>query len=65
MILIPKYRYYGSIGIILLLIAVFPANIYLAQNEEAQIALGASKEIAVWRLPIQGIFLAIAYWIRK
>jgi len=35
MILIPKYRYYGSIGIILLLIAVFPANIYLAQNEEA------------------------------
>lgn len=65
MILIPKYRYYGSIGIILLLIAVFPANIYLAQNEETQIALGASKEIAVWRLPIQGIFLAIAYWIRK
>jgi|TARA_B110000438_G_scaffold67833_2_gene68220 uncharacterized membrane protein len=65
MILIPKYRYYGSIGIILLLIAVFPANIYLAQNEEAQIALGASKNIALWRLPIQGIFIAIAYWIRK
>ena len=65
MILIPKYRYYGSIGIILLLIAVFPANIYLAQNEEAQIALGASKNIALWRLPIQGIFIAVAYWIRK
>ena len=65
MILIPKYRYYGSIGIILLLIAVFPANIYLAQNEEAQIALGASKNIALWRLPIQGILIAIAYWIRK
>ena len=33
MILLPKYRYIGSIGLILLLIAVFPANIYLAQRE--------------------------------
>ena len=33
MILIPKYRYWGSVGLILLLIAVFPANIYLFQSE--------------------------------
>jgi len=65
MILFPKYRYYGSIGLILLLIAVFPANIYLAQNKEAQEAIGASQQIAIWRLPIQGIFIWIAYWIRK
>ena len=65
MILLPKYRYIGSIGLILLLIAVFPANIYLAQSKEAQIAIGASQEIATWRLPIQGVLIYIAYWIRK
>lgn len=65
MILFPKYRYYGSIGLILLLIAIFPANIYLAQSKEAQEAIGASQQIAIWRLPIQGIFIWIAYWIRK
>ena len=65
MILIPKYRYWGSIGLILLLVAVFPANIYLAQNTEAQEAIGATQDIATWRLPVQGIFIWIAYWIRK
>ena len=65
MILIPKYRYWGSIGLILLLIAVFPANIFLYQSKEAQEALGASQEIATWRLPIQVILILVAYWIRK
>ena len=65
MILFPKYRYYGAIGLILLLIAVFPANIYLAQSKEAQEAIGTSQQIAIWRLPIQGILIWIAYWIRK
>ena len=65
LILLPKYRYYGAIGLILLLVAVFPANIYLAQNEVAQEAIGATQEIAIWRLPIQGILIWIAYFIRK
>lgn len=65
LILLPKYRYYGAIGLILLLIAVFPANIYLAQNEIAQEAIGATQEIAIWRLPIQGILIWVAYFIRK
>ena len=65
MILFPKYRYWGSVGLILLLIAVFPANIYLFQSVEAQRAIGATQEIATWRLPVQGIFILVAYWIRK
>ena len=65
MILIPKYRYWGSVGLIFLLIAVFPANIYLFQSVEAQKAIGATQEIATWRLPVQGILIWIAYWIRK
>ena len=65
LILFPKYRYYGAIGLILLLVAVFPANIYLAQSKEAQEAIGATQEIATWRLPIQGVFIWIAYHIRR
>ena len=65
MILFPRYRFYGSIGLILLLLAVFPANIYLAQSKEAQVAIGASQQIATWRLPIQGLLIFVAYWIRK
>ena len=65
LILFPKYRYYGVIGLILLLVAVFPANIYLAQSKEAQEAIGATQEIATWRLPIQGVLIWIAYYIRR
>ena len=65
LILFPKYRYYGAIGLILLLVALFPANIYLAQSKEAQEAIGATQEIATWRLPIQGVFIWIAYHIRR
>ena len=65
MILFPRYRFYGSIGLILLLIAVFPANIYLAQSKVAQLAIGARQQIATWSLPIQGLLIFVAYWIRK
>ena len=65
LILFPKYRYYGAIGLILLLVAVFPANIYLAQSKEAQEAIGATQEIATWRLPIQGVLIWIAYFIKR
>ena len=65
LILFPKYRYYGAIGLILLLVAVFPANIYLAQSKEAQEAIGATQEIATWRLPVQGVLIWIAYFIRR
>ena len=65
LILFPKYRYYGAIGLILLLVGVFPANIYLAQSKEAQEAIGATQEIATWRLPIQGVLIWIAYFIRR
>ena len=65
LILFPKYRYYGAIGLLLLLVAVFPANIYLAQSKEAQEAIGATQQIATWRLPIQGVLIWIAYYIRR
>jgi len=62
LIIFPKYRFYASWGLILLLIAVFPANIYLAQSEIAQEGLGVSKAVAIWRLPFQGLMIGLAYW---
>ena len=65
MLLFPKYRFYAAWGLIFLLIAVFPANIHLAQSIEAQQAIGVSREQAIYRLPFQAVFIAIAYWHSK
>ena len=63
MLLIPIFRKIAGYGLILLLIAVYPANLYLAFYEEPQLLIGISAFAASWvRLPIQFIFLALAYW---
>ncbi len=56
-VLVPRLRRLAAWGIILLLIAVFPANIHVAVNDVG--GLG----IASWiRLPIQALFIAWAWW---
>ena len=66
MILFEKTRFWGSWGLILLLLAVYPANIYLAFNQEPQELIGISSFAASWiRLPIQFILIGIAYWHSK
>ena len=65
-IIIEKTRFYASWGIILLLIAVYPANIYLAYSEDAQQAIGVSSFFAFWvRLPIQFVLIGLAYFSSK
>ena len=62
--LIPnKTRYLACWGLILLLIAVFPSNIYLAQTNGK--ALDISPILAWGRLPFQAVFIIIAYWHSK
>ena len=61
MLLFPVTRYIAAWGLILLLIAVFPANIYLAMTNGA--ALNTTPLIAWGRLPFQFVFIAIAYWL--
>lgn len=65
MILFKKSRVLGAKGLILLLIAVFPGNIYLAQSSLAQSLLGITQETAIIRLPFQGLFILFAYWFTK
>ena len=59
--LMTSFRKYAAYGLILLLIAVFPANIYLAVSSVAQEALATSQTIAVIRLPFQFLFIWMAY----
>ena len=66
MLLIPKTRKLASYGLILLLIAVYPANLYLAFYEEPQKLIGITAFAASWvRLPNQFIFFGLAYWHSK
>ena len=62
LLLFSKYRKIAAYGIILLLIAVYPANIYLAFNEVPQKLIGVTSFMASWiRLPLQFILIWIAY----
>ena len=63
MLFFRKTRFLAGWGLILLLIAVYPANIYLAQTNGA--ALGISPLIAWGRLPFQFVFIGLAYWHTK
>ncbi len=65
MLLINKYRVVAAKGLILVLIAVFPANIYLAQSSLAQSLLGITQDTAIIRLPFQILFILFAYWFTK
>ena len=59
MLLYPKMRFLAGNGLILLLVLVYPANIYLAYTNGA--ALDTSPLIAWGRLPFQFVFIGIAY----
>tara|TARA_Y100000590_G_C15077649_1_gene772608 strand:- start:21 stop:365 length:345 start_codon:yes stop_codon:yes gene_type:complete len=66
LLLFDKYRKIAAYGLILLLLAVYPANIYLAFSKEAQELIQISSFMASWvRLPLQFVFLGLAYWHSK
>ena len=63
LLMIPAFQSIAAKSLIVLLIFVYPANIYLAlSNGEA---LGISPLIAWGRLPFQFVFIGLAYWHSK
>lgn len=56
---IPGLRRAAAWGMIALLIAVFPANIYAFQHQDL---LPAPPLVHLLRLPLQGLFILWAYW---
>ena len=65
LLLFNQTRKFAAWGIILLLIAVFPANIYLYLSETARDTLSISKNQALYRLPFQIPLMIISYWHSK
>jgi uncharacterized membrane protein len=59
LLLIPRFTHLAAWGIFALLIAVFPANIYLYQHQDL---VPAPAIVHLLRLPLQGILLLWAYW---
>ncbi len=62
LLLIPRSSHLAAWGIVALLIAVFPANVYLFQNQDL---MPASPLIHFLRLPLQGVFILWAYWHKR
>jgi uncharacterized membrane protein len=62
LLLVPRFSRLAAWSIIALLIAVFPANIYLYQHQEL---LPAPPILHLLRLSLQAVFILWAYWHSK
>ena len=63
MLIIPRLTRIAAWGLILLLIAIFPANIYMAQHAEL---FPWTTQTFLWiRLPLQLVLIAWAYWFTR
>ncbi len=63
LLLVPKFSQRAALGLVALLIAVFPANIYMAQNTEL---FPEFTPTLIWlRLPLQLVLISWAFWYIK
>lgn len=62
-ILVPALRPWAAWGIVLLLIAIFPANIHVALYNVPLFGMAEGAGIWNWvRLPVQGVLALWAWW---
>ena len=62
-VLVPSLRAMAAWGLIALLVAVFPANLHMALNNVVLPGLEDVPAVFRWvRLPLQGLFIAWAWW---
>lgn len=59
LLILPFLTHFAAWGIIALLIAVFPANLFMYQNKKA--GLGLPKWILLLRMPLQLLLILWAY----
>jgi uncharacterized membrane protein len=62
-VLIPRLRSLAGWGLVLLLVAVFPANLHMAMNPE--LFSDVSPAALYVRLPIQIVLILWAYWATR
>lgn len=59
-LLIPRFRTAAAIGLVLMLVALFPANIYAALND---VPLRGNAPTPLWlRTPMQLLWMALLWW---
>jgi uncharacterized membrane protein len=63
LLLIPKFTRLAAYGLIALLAAVFPANVYMAMNTE--IFPEFSPSALYLRLPVQIVLIVWAFWFTR
>jgi uncharacterized membrane protein len=60
---IDRVRYIARIGLIALLLAVFPANLYMAMEQVVIPGFDPVPPWALWaRLPLQGVLMGLVWW---
>ena len=65
-VLEPRVRVLAAWGIIALLVAVFPANVYVALENVGTDGPGTGAGAANWvRLPFQALFIVWAWWYTR
>ena len=63
LLLIRRFMRLAAWGLIAVLLAVFPANVYMALNPQL---FSAIPPAALWiRLPLQALLIAWAYWYTR
>jgi uncharacterized membrane protein len=60
-VLLPKTRRFSGAGLIALLVAVFPANVQMAQHPELYADIAAAPALYI-RLPLQLALIAWVWW---
>ncbi|MFN8391688.1 MAG: DoxX family protein [Bdellovibrionota bacterium] len=61
LMMIPRFRKLAGVGLVLLLIAVFPANVYMALND--QVYPNVQSGVRWGRLPLQLVLIWCVLWV--
>jgi uncharacterized membrane protein len=64
-LLVPKCRRFAGNGLILLLVAVFPANIYMFTKALQTEGISLPTILLAMRLPLQFVLIALVNWVSK
>ncbi len=64
-VLVPRLRRAAGWGLIALLVAVFPANVYMALADVQFAALSLPPLLLWLRLPLQAVLIAWVYWCTR
>jgi uncharacterized membrane protein len=64
-VLLPATRRLAGLGLLALLVAVYPANVHMAVNPEPFVAQGTPLWALYLRLPLQFVFIAWVWWATR